>query len=320
MKEQISVGVHIIQSHMDFSQVHQIAKAAENLGFNSVTLMDHLRPVSFTPPKKGNLLECWTTLSALAMQTSEIKLGSMVTCASFRNPALLAKMAAGVDHISQGRLKFGIGAGWSQPEFEEYGYSLSSSKERIEKLNEAVQIIKALWIHEEANFQGKYFRITEAACYPKPTQKPYPPIFIGGGGEKFTLRVVAQHADGWNTGGSLDQYSHKLEVLKHHCAEVGREFKDIQLSWLGWVIPSSNPKEIIKYIPDTTLKMDEVSNRHLFGDADHCIKKIQHILNLGVTDLELVFPDTFPIRKGVQEKPTFNAMQWFAERILPEIR
>ncbi len=120
MKEQINVGAHIIQSHMDFSQVREISKAAEDLGFDSVTLMDHFRPPSFTPPKKGNLLECWTTLRALTMEIKNIRLGSMVTYASFRNPALLAKMATCLDHTSRGRLKFGIGAGWVQNEFEEY--------------------------------------------------------------------------------------------------------------------------------------------------------------------------------------------------------
>ncbi|MFX0124925.1 MAG: TIGR03560 family F420-dependent LLM class oxidoreductase [Candidatus Hodarchaeota archaeon] len=312
-----TIGIHIIQSHMNFSQIREVSNAAERLGFNSVTVMDHFRTT--IPPLEGNLLECWTTLSALARETRNIKLGSMVTCASFRNPALLAKLAASLDCISNGRLKFGIGAGWCQGEFEEYGYSFSTPKERIERLNESVQIIKALWTHERTSFKGKHFKIQEAVCYPKPIQIPFPPIFIGGGGEQLTLRVVAEQADGWNWGGSIDEYSHKIKVLKQHCKKVNRKFEEICLSWLGWVVPSSDPKEISKFLPEIQLETHEMINRHLFGTAEQCITKLRNLIDLGVTDFELVFPDTIPVRQGTPTPISLDSMKWFAERVIPEI-
>lgn len=318
MDKQITIGAHIVQEHMDFSQVRKICKTAEDLGFDSVTLMDHFRP--YYPPKNGNLLECWTTLSALAMETRKIKIGTLVTCASYRNPAVLAKIAACLDHISGGRLKFGIGAGWFQKEFDEYGIPFRKPKERIERLEEAIQIIKKMWIQEEASFNGRYYKIDRAMCYPKPIQKPNPPIIVGGSGEKFTLRVVAKLADGWNSPGSFERYANKLAVLKRHCENVGRDFREIRPSWSAWVILSSDRKKIAEFQPSYIKNLNDFIDAYLIGTPDQCVEKIQRFIDLGVTDFELVFPDTFPMYEGVSCIPRLETMRSFAELILPKVK
>ncbi len=213
-----------------FDHVRDAVLECERLGYHSVWLDDHLifgkRP----------LLECCTTLAALSSLTTRIRLGSMVLCSSFRNPALLAKMAATLDVISGGRLEFGIGAGVQKEEHIAYGIPFPEAKIRIKRLEEAVGIIKKMWTEEKASYKGKYYEITEAVCEPKPVQKPHPPITIGGGGENLTLKVTAQYADRYDFGylPSLELYKHKLEVLENHCSAVGRDPREIERScWFG---------------------------------------------------------------------------------------
>ena len=192
-----------------FNQLRDVVLECEQLGYDSVWLDDHLM-MGTTP-----ILECWTTLSALSTVTEKIRLGTMVTCNSFRNPALLAKMAATLDNISNGRLELGIGAGVQKNEHYAYGFPFLAPKSRIERLNEAVEIIKKLWTEEKANYSGKYYSIRDTVCEPKPLQKPHPSIVIGGCGEKLTLRVTTQHADRYDWGylPSLEEYKRKLKVL-----------------------------------------------------------------------------------------------------------
>jgi F420-dependent oxidoreductase-like protein len=176
-------------------------------------------------------LEGWSVLAALAGQTERLRIGLMVTGNTYRHPAVLANIGATVDHISHGRLDFGIGAGWHEGEHAMYGIPLYPPGERIRRLGEACEVVKRLWTQRLASFDGRYYTLTEASCEPKPVQKPYPPFVIGGGGEQLTLRVVARYADVWNhVGGSVDTFKHKVEVLHQHCAAVGRDPAAIALS------------------------------------------------------------------------------------------
>ena len=318
MNEKISVGVHINQTHMDFSLVQKICKTAEELKYSCVTLMDHLRPATSFPPKKGNMLECWTTLGALIRNTTHIHLGPMVSSLLNRNPALVAKMAATLDHISNGRLKFGLGAGTHPAEFEEYGITFYSPAERVKRLAEAIQIIKQLWLEDEANYQGKYYTIEQAVCFPKPYQQPHPPIFVGGRGKQL-LKVVAQFADGWNFPGSFNSYVSKLELLKGHCQTVGRDIEEIQLSWGAYVVLSADRKEIQRLQPGYLDDIDRFIDLSLIGTTEQCIKKLQNFIELGVTDFEFIFPDTFSSYQGSVQEPGFETMRQFAHEILPEV-
>jgi alkanesulfonate monooxygenase SsuD/methylene tetrahydromethanopterin reductase-like flavin-dependent oxidoreductase (luciferase family) len=167
----------------------------------------------------------------------------MVTGNIYRHPAVLANIATTIDTISQGRLDFGIGAGWNELETSMYGIPLYPPGERIRRFGEACEVIKLLWTQTEANFNGKYYQLKDARCEPKPIQKPYPPFVIGGSGEKLTLRIVAQYASIWNfAGGTVEDFRHKNEILNQHCAAIGRDPAEIERS-IQWMTNYNNPAE-----------------------------------------------------------------------------
>ncbi len=204
-------------------------------------VFDHFIPLG--PDPTGQCLEGWTLLAALAARTQRLRVGVMVTGNTYRHPAVLANMAATIDNISRGRLDFGIGAGWNELEHEMYNIPLYAPGERIHRLGEACEVVKRLWTETPANFDGKYYQLKNAYCEPKPVQKPYPPIVIGGGGEKLTLRVVAQYADIWNfAGGPIDMFQHKNTVLDEHCAAIRRDPSTIERS-VQLVINPNNLQE-----------------------------------------------------------------------------
>jgi alkanesulfonate monooxygenase SsuD/methylene tetrahydromethanopterin reductase-like flavin-dependent oxidoreductase (luciferase family) len=240
----------------------------------------------------------------------------MVTCNSFRNPPLLAKMAATLDNISNGRLELGIGAGVQKAEHVAYGYSFSSSKVRIERLAEAVEIIKKMWTEEKVSYIGKYYTIRDAVCEPKPLQKPHPPIIIGGGGEKLTMKVAAQHADrfDWGYVPSLELYKRKLELLKERCEAVGRSFQEIEKScWLsGQVFVGVNRKElekkVVQWVPEG-VSLEDFVQTSLVGTPEDCLERVQQYTNMGVTNFMLFFGDF----------PELDGLRLFAEEVVRKI-
>src|SRR5579859_2642682 len=209
-----------------YETMTSIAQTAEEVGFASVWLVDHFHT---TPhPTQEVTFECWTSTAALARDTRSIRIGQMVTCNSYRNPALLAKMASTVDVLSHGRLNFGIGSGWYEHEYRAYGYEYPDAPTRLKQLREAVQVILAMWTQEEAHFEGKYYQIHGAINQPKGVQKPHIPMLIAGGGEQVTLKLVAQYGDACNVNGSLETIQHKFDVLKKHCETIGRDYERIR--------------------------------------------------------------------------------------------
>jgi F420-dependent oxidoreductase-like protein len=197
--------------------------------FEHAWLFDHFMPIYSDPT--GPCLEGWTLLAAFAARTERLRVGLMVTGNTYRHPAVLANMGATVDIISNGRLDFGVGAGWNELEHSAYGIPLYSPGERIRRLGEACEVTRRLWTETVANFDGRYYQLKDARCEPKPVQKPYPPFIIGGGGEQLTLRVVAQYADIWNLPGvPVDEFRHKSNVLDQHCADIGRDPATIERS------------------------------------------------------------------------------------------
>ena len=197
--------------------------------YESGWTFDHFSPI-FSDPT-GPCLEGWTTLTALAQATTRLRLGTLVTGIHHRHPAVLANMAAALDIISGGRLELGIGAGWNEEESEAYGIELGSLTERFDRFDEACQVLIGLLSQETTDFDGRYFRLRAARNEPKGPQRPHPPICIGGNGEKRTLRITAKYADHWNfVGGTPAEFARKRDVLKAHCADVGRNPKDIMLS------------------------------------------------------------------------------------------
>jgi alkanesulfonate monooxygenase SsuD/methylene tetrahydromethanopterin reductase-like flavin-dependent oxidoreductase (luciferase family) len=184
---------------MQYEFSKNISQAVDHSsGFDFIYTYDHFLPY-YAPNNKNDFFECFTLLSSIAAITSKVKLGQVVTCNSYRNPALLAKMLSTLDIISNGRIELGIGAGWHEEEYRQYGYDFPTTPVRIEQLDEAISIIKAMWSKRNASsFKGKYYSIKDAICNPKPLQEPYPTIMIGGSGEKHLLKVVAKHADRYN--------------------------------------------------------------------------------------------------------------------------
>jgi F420-dependent oxidoreductase-like protein len=211
----------------DYRSVENIAVTSEKSGYDSIWVSDHF--FQYKKYAYRNCMEAWTVLAALASKTEKIRLGTLVTCNSYRYPALLAKIAATVDVISEGRLFFGIGAEWKKGEYIAYGIPFPSVKERMDRLEEAVKIIRLLWTVPMTTLEGKYYTIKNAVSAPNPMQPPMPPILIGGGGEKRTLKMVAEYADYCNLtlGPKL---RHKLDVLRTHCKNVGRNYEDVEKS------------------------------------------------------------------------------------------
>src|SRR5690348_13387257 len=181
-----------------YESMTKVAQEAERLGLDSIWLYDHFHTVPM--PTLETNFECWATTAALARDTKKIRIGQMVTCNGYRNPALLAKMASTVDVMSHGRLDFGIGAGWYEHEFKAYGYGFPDGPTRLKQLRDAVQIILKMWTDEYAEYEGQYHSVHGAINQPKGVQKPHIPLLIGGGGEKVTLKLVAQYGDACNVG------------------------------------------------------------------------------------------------------------------------
>ena len=223
-------GIKTAQQFTSYDDILRVWLEADTIPIiEHAWAFDHFIPLG--PDPTGPQLEGWTLLGALAARTNRLRVGLMVTGNTYRHPAVLANIGATVDHISNGHLDFGIGAGWNELESNMYGIPLYTPGERIRRLGEACEVIKRLWTETVANFDGKYYQLKDARCEPKPVQKPYPPFVIGGSGERLTLRVVAQYANIWNfAGGSVDMFRHKIEVLEEHCAAVGRDPSEIERS------------------------------------------------------------------------------------------
>ncbi|MFD5783914.1 TIGR03560 family F420-dependent LLM class oxidoreductase [Streptomyces sp. NPDC126933] len=219
---------HLTDPVAQFDAMVGVAREAETLGFDSVWLYDHLQPVSGA---QETTFECWTSLAAMARETSRVRLGQLVTCNSYRNPTLVAKMAATLDAASGGRAFLGLGAGWDQREYEAYGYPAPypSTGERLRRLGEAAQVITAMLRTPKASVEGEFHRVQQAVNVPTGVQKPHIPLLIGGSGENVTLRLVAEHADACNLTDHTDPgfYRHKLGVLAQHCERIGRDYSSI---------------------------------------------------------------------------------------------
>src|SRR5207237_6002913 len=206
------------------------AQWAEDHGFVWFSVMDHLIQISGVGVPDEPFMEGWTVLSALAAVTSRVRLATLATSVGYRNPAHLAKIAAGVDLISRGRLSLGIGAGYFETEYRQYGWEFPERPAvRIRQMEEAVRLILAMWTEKRTTFHGRYFHVEDAILEPKPVQKPRPPVMIAGGGEQLTLRAVARLADACNiVGGDIAEVRHKLAVLHGHCDDVGRDYHTIE--------------------------------------------------------------------------------------------
>jgi F420-dependent oxidoreductase-like protein len=283
----LQFGVHAGPSDAPYAARRDYWREAERLGYDWASVSDHLtaNPV-FGARDTDPWNEAWTTLAALAEATSRIHVGVLVTSVGFRHPALLAKMAATLDVISGGRLEFGIGAGYLEVEYRMYGLPFPPASVRIAQMDEAIQVCKLLWTQERADFAGTYFTLADAVCTPKPLQRPHPPIWIGGGGEQKTLRVVAEHADGWNAfPAPIPQLQHKLEVLRGHCVSAGRDFDAIRLQLGSTVIVRTDPTqveaELARFAAERHVPRERAQQMAIVGTPEEVAAQLTPYIDLG---------------------------------------
>src|SRR5947209_1881889 len=286
-----------------YEAMTRVAQTADEVGFESAWLVDHFHTIP--QPSQEVTFECWTTTAAVARDTKRIRIGQAVTCNGYRNPALLAKMASTVDVLSHGRLNFGIGAGWYEHEYRAYGYDYPEAPERLRHLREAVQVILAMWTQEEAVFEGKYYQVRGAINQPKGVQKPHIPLLIGGGGEKVTLKLVAQYGDACNVSGDLETIKHKFAVLKEHCETVGRDYESIHRT-VACVCAIGETNEQARTKIPAALQGRPVTAGALIGSPDTIRERLAELEAAGVQEVILGFHDVLQL----------NSLHFFAREFI----
>jgi len=286
-----------------FEKVSDIAVAAERSGFDSVFVMDHFFQLPLLGAPSEPMLECYTLLSALAARTSTVRLGAMVGGVTYRNPAFLAKTVTTLDIVSGGRAIWSIGAAWFELEHNAYGYDFGTFTDRFEKLEEAVQIVKSMFVNERTSFDGKWFTVRDALNSPKPVQPGGPPVLIGGSGERKTLRMVAQYADACNVFGDPAHVRHLMDVLDEHCGRLGREPSDICRTRLGTLVPGRSREEAVATrndflarrgmsydgLPEDLRK--RVDAQFILGGPDDIAEQCQALLDAGLDGLIFNLPN-----------------------------
>lgn len=308
----VHFGVTLPQIKRTWEQTRAAAEEFDRLGFDSVWLNDHLYGI---PGPQIPILEAWTTLSAVAAVTQRVQLGTLVTPIGFRNPALLAKMAATVDNISNGRVIVGVGSGWFQMEYSGYGFEFPSVKQRLEELDEAVRLMKQMWTEPQSTFEGRHFHTDAVFCEPKPIRQPHPPILIGGAGEKVLLHLVARHADIWNNlAVHQAELAAKVDVLKRHCAAVHRDPATLRISQQCLVVIGENEADAKTKVEKAAViyggHMGAGGPHSICGTADQCAERIEQHIALGCTMFVIEF----------YGRDTREPAQLFAETVMPRFR
>tara|TARA_B100000427_G_scaffold93314_1_gene77029 strand:- start:195 stop:1136 length:942 start_codon:yes stop_codon:yes gene_type:complete len=259
------------------------ATKIEDYGFESLWVYDHFHTVP--SPTLQPTYECWSLMAALSQTTNTIRLGQMCTCNSYRNPSYLTKVASNIDVMSNGRLEFAIGAGWYDQEYKAYGYDYPSASERLNMLEEAILIYIEMTTKDEASFSGNYYEINKAINEPKPLQKPYPPLWVCGGGEKITLKLLAKYGDYGNWDVDHEGFKHKTNILKKHCIEQNRDINNIKRTLHTNVIIGENSKElksiINKISNDTSIPESYYLSRPLVGTKDQVYENLDIYEDLG---------------------------------------
>ncbi|MEU4519109.1 LLM class F420-dependent oxidoreductase [Amycolatopsis sp. NPDC024027] len=286
-----------------FAKLLDLAKVADEVGFTTIWAPDHFIPFG---PSGSYVFEAWTTLAALAREVGTAWLGQLVTGNGYRNPALLAKMASNLDVVSGGRLTFGIGAGWYEDEYKAFGYDFPGAGERLRRLEEALQIIQALWTGTPATFDGRYFSTDGAVSQPTGVQAPHPPVMIAGGGEKVTLRLVAMYGDLCNVQEPPDEVHRKYEVLARHCETAGRDFSDITKTSTSYCIIADTDEEARAAVPPWAPLVfpGVLADYGLIGTVDTIRKRLDGYRAAGVDELIVGFQnalDTDTLRTFANE-------------------
>jgi F420-dependent oxidoreductase-like protein len=301
----VHFGVTLPQIKRSWEETRAAAEDVERAGFDSVWLNDHLYGI---PGPQLPILEAWTTLAAVGACTSRVELGTLVSPVGFRNPALLAKMAATLDNITAGRVVVGLGCGWFQMEFEGYGFEFPALRQRLQQLDEAASVMKQLWTEPQASFHGRHFRAEAVFCEPKPVRRPHPPLLIGGGGEQVLLRLAAQHADIWNNlAVNQGDIGRKIERLRQHCQELHRDPATLRISQQCMVVIGADEVDAAAKLERAAQIYGGHLGAGIAGTPEQCTEKIRRFVQLGCTMFIIEF-----FGRDIREPARL-----FAERVMP---
>jgi F420-dependent oxidoreductase-like protein len=280
------------------------AQKIETLGYESVWVYDHFHTVP--KPTQDPTYECWSLMAALSQITSKVRLGQMCTCNSYRNPSYLTKVASTIDVMSTGRLEYAIGAGWYNQEYDAYGYDYPTDGVRLKMLEESLIIYQKMTTEDKASFEGEYYQINNAINQPKPIQKPYPPLWVCGGGEKVTLKLLAKYGDYGNWDVDVEGFVHKSKVLQQHCDVQNRDYQEIGRTLHTNVIIGSDQKDLDNKLDKissiTSIPKDVYLTKPLVGVKNEVFDKIDEFESHGCIYLisyiaDIVWGDTLDILK-----------------------
>ena len=312
MAHPIRFGVQTGQQNIEWSQMLDVWRKVDSWGYDSVWNFDHFYPIFVDP--EGPCFEGWTTLSALGQATKRVRVGHLVNGNTYRNPCVLAKMAATLDHITDGRLNFGIGAGWFELEHQAFGLDFKTIPGRLAALDEACQIIKGMFTQDKTTLHGKHYKVTDAMCLPKPKQKPYPPIMIGGTGEKVLLRIVAKHADMWNASAGAERMRELIDIIKRHGDQVGRDSGQIEKTVMIPLCYKAKPEreQMVQQLMASMRQVspDVVRKQIMIGDKQECLDTVERFTKVGVTHFIFMLFQPFFLEE----------VQAFAEEVIPAVK
>lgn len=289
-----------------YEAMTRVARVAEGTGaYDSIWLYDHFHTVP--RPTMNTVFECWTATAGLSRDTERIRIGQMVTCNGYRNPALLAKVASTVDVMSGGRLLCGLGAGWYEHEWRAYGYGFPEIPPRMRAFREACEIIHRMWTEDGPKFEGEFYSIDAPINEPKGVQKPHPPLWIGGGGEKVTLKLVARWGDACNVGGDPERLRHKFGVLREHCENEGRPYEEITRSTSVnvYLLEDGEDPERATARARGSQSYEEYSRQYMVGTPERIVERLAPLVEAGVQYFIVYMPrvayDPAPVERFARE-------------------
>ncbi len=313
-KRRMEFACLVAASNTTWPEFRRMCETVEALGFDHLWVADVLTPAD-ADLSHGSVLECWSLLSALASLTREIPIGPLVCDHTYRHPVMLAKIATTVDIMSEGRLTYGIGAGWAVEEHRANGIPFAPIGDRVAQMEETIQLTKLLWQSPgPVTFRGRHFTLENAPFNPKPLQKPHPSVMIAGGGEKLTLRAVARHADQMNVYGSPELVAHKFDVLRQHCLNEDRDFDEIKKTVLVQFVPPERQKSYDDFLAKIAAEQPGMllrgQSQAMTGNVDDWREWVKARSDIGVDQVIINLYTPYP----------YKAIEQFAKEVIPAFR